>query len=142
VVYVTTSTQILIFFHDCGLFGASAGVDPKRVEEAIKVTREEFLAVTTGQKPITALDLKTAKDYLIGKVIMDLEDSESVAQYFGMKQLLTGRVETPEELFAKFNAVTLEEIQGIADKLIQPDQLRLALIGPFKQAKNFEKFLN
>jgi predicted Zn-dependent peptidase len=137
--YVHSDTD---FFHDCGLFGASAGVDPKRVEEAIKVTREEFLTVTTGQKPITALDLKTAKDYLIGKVIMDLEDSESVAQYFGMKQLLTGRVETPEELFAKFNAVTLEEIQGIADKLIQPDQLRLALIGPFKQAKNFEKFLN
>jgi predicted Zn-dependent peptidase len=136
--YVHSDTD---FYHDCGLFGASAGVDPKRVMEAIKVTREEFLAVANGQKPLTALDLKTAKDYLMGKVIMDLEDSESVAQYFGMKQLLMGKIETPEELFAKFNAVTLEEIQTVAQHLIQPEQLRLALIGPFKKPELFEAFI-
>ncbi len=32
----------LDFFHDTGMFGASAGVDPQRVEEALKVTIDQF----------------------------------------------------------------------------------------------------
>lgn len=129
------------YYHDTGVFGASAGVDPKRVEEAVEVTINEFFAVINGKKPITAAELQKAKDFISGKFILDLEDSESVAQYFGMKELLLGRIETPTELLNKFMAVTLDEVHQVAKQLIKPGELRFAIIGPFQKKEMFEKLI-
>ncbi len=129
------------FYHDIGLFGGSAGVDPKRVEEAVSVTIAEFAAVADGTKPVTAAELQRAKDYITGKFVLDLEDSESVAQYFGMKELLLGEIETPDELLKKYMAVTLDEVNSLAKEFLIRDQLRFAIIGPFKDKGVFEKLL-
>ncbi|MBD3279649.1 MAG: hypothetical protein GF390_02980, partial [Candidatus Pacebacteria bacterium] len=40
-------------YHDAGVLGASAGVDPERVKEALKVTVGEFNELASGNKPIT-----------------------------------------------------------------------------------------
>jgi predicted Zn-dependent peptidase len=129
------------FYHDIGLFGGSAGVDPKRVEEAVTVTIAEFSAIADGTKPVTEAELKRAKDYITGKFVLDLEDSESVAQYFGMKELLLGKIETPDELLKKYMAVTLDEVNNLAKDFLMKEQLRFAIIGPFKDKKVFEKLL-
>lgn len=125
--------------HDGGIFGASAGVDPTRIEEALKVTIGEFTSLIDGSKPIISDDLKKAKDYVAGKMTLGLEDSESVAQFFGMKQLLMDKIETPDEVMAKLNAVSTDEIMAVAKRLIKPGQLRLAVIGPFENKAKFEK---
>lgn len=124
------------YFQDVGVFGAAAGVDPNRAAEALKVTIGEFLSLADGSRPITEAELQRAKDYVVGKTILGLEDSESVAQYYGMKQLLRGTIETPDEVLEKIRAVKLVELHQIAQQLIKKEQLRLAIIGPFKdQAK-------
>lgn len=125
-------------YHDTGFFGASAGVDQTRVEEAVKVIRAEFEAATSaGAKPITQVELQKAKDYVAGKMVLGLEDSEAVAQFFGMKQLLLDEVLSPEEVLAKYNALTLKEVQAVADELIKLGELRLAVIGPYKEPQVF-----
>lgn len=129
------------YYHETGMVGASAGVDPKRVEEAIEVTVAEFQAVADGSKVITAEELKKAKDYTSGKLILSLEDSQSVAQYYGMKQLLSGEIITPDEVLKRYNQVTLEEVQALATQLIQANQVRLAVIGPYKSEAKFKKAL-
>jgi predicted Zn-dependent peptidase len=127
--------------HDGGVFGASAGVDPNRIEEALEVTINEFTSLVDGKKPVTEEDLKKAKDYVAGKMTLGLEDSESVAQFFGMKQLLHNKIETPEEVMEKLQAVNLEEVTAVAKRLIKPGQMRLAVIGPFTEKAKFEKVL-
>jgi predicted Zn-dependent peptidase len=134
--YVHSDTD---FYHDVGLFGASAGVDPRRVEEAVKVTADEFYALADGRKPVTAEELQRAKDYITGKFVLDLEDSESVAQYFGMKQLLLGKIETPQELLERYMSATLDELNQMARELIKKDALRFAVIGPFEDRSVFER---
>lgn len=134
--YVHSDTD---FYHDVGLFGASAGVDPKRVEEAVKVTADEYYALVDGRKPVAPEELQRAKDYITGKFVLDLEDSESVAQYFGMKQLLLGRVETPEELLQRYMSTSLDEVNALAKEIIEKNQLRFAVIGPFEDRSVFER---
>jgi len=136
--YVHSDTDM---YHDTGVFGGAAGVDPKRVEEALSVTINEFMATTNGSKPLTTADLQNAKDYVAGKMVLGFEDSESVAQYYGMKQLLTGIIEEPEAVLAKINAVQLDEVQAVAQELLQEKEMRLALIGPFKKPELFEQFV-
>ena len=131
------------YYHDAGTFGAAAGVDPKRVEEAVKVVMEELFALanTTGSKKITAVEVKRAKDYLTGKTILDFEDSESIANYYGSKQLLEGKVTTQEEALAKISAVTLQDVQQVAKRLLDKKALYFAMIGPFESDEKFRKIL-
>ncbi len=129
-------------YHDVGLFGASAGVDPKRVEEAMKVTLNEFYDVAAGQKPITDGELQRAKEYLAGKMALNYEDSQSVAQYYGMKQLLLNKIETLPEVLEGLRAVTLDEVTQVAQDLIKPGAARLAVIGPYKKDEPFQAVLD
>lgn len=126
--------------HNSGVFGAVAGVDPKRVDEAIEVTMAEFTGLIAGDRPaLTAAELARAKSYIAGKTALGLEDSESVARYLGSKQLLENVITTPQEVLQHIEAVTLDDLQTLVGKLIQPGQLRLAVIGPFEDADSFEK---
>ena len=131
------------YYHDAGTFGAAAGVDPARVEEAVKVVMEELfrLADTAGSKKITADEVKHAKDYLTGKTILDFEDSESIANYYGSKQLLEGKITTQEEALAKISAVTFHNVQKVAKRLLAKNALYFAMIGPFESDEKFRDIL-
>lgn len=129
-------------FHDGGVLETSAGVDPARVEEAIKVIKDEYYSVLDGKNTFTQEELQRAKEYVIGKMILSYEDSESVAQHFGMKYVLLGKVETPEEVMKKIKEVKIEEVLEIAKKVIKQNELRMAVIGPYKHREMFEKLID
>lgn len=128
-------------YHDTGLFGASAGVETSKVFEAVEVIQSEFTALKNGNKPITAEELRKAKEHIIGTTILGLEDSRSVAQYFGMKQLLDDTIETPDVILDKIKAVTLEQMDELVKELVKENEMRLAVIGPYEKEEEFEKFI-
>jgi predicted Zn-dependent peptidase len=129
------------YYHETGVVGASAGVDPKRVLEAIKVIRAECDDLASGKKPITETELQKAKEYIAGMTVLSLEDSESVAQYFGTKQLLQDKIETPYEALEKIQAVTIDQVAALA-KRIFAEKPKLAVIGPFSNKEDFEKLIS
>lgn len=129
------------YYHNTGIVGANAGVDPKRVYEAIEVIRAEFSDLASGKKPVTETELQKAKEYISGMTVLSLEDSESVAQYFGSKQLLMDKIETPDEALAKVQAVTVEQVTALAKKLFAGPP-KLAVIGPFDDKAKFQELLN
>ncbi len=121
------------YFHDTGSVAAGAGVDPKRTQEAIQVIKDECLAVGEGRRPIDSQELERAKEYNIGSLQLSLEDSRSVAQFYGMRQLLRREIETPEEVVERLRKVTVEEVNSVAKELLLADQMRLAVIGGLKE---------
>lgn len=127
--YIHASTD---FYHDGGTFGAAAGVDPHRIVEAITATKQEFRALL-GEKPVTEAELQGAKQNIIGRLALEMEDSQSVAYWYGMRLLLDGKLETPEEVVKRVEQVTLSQVREVGEQLIHEDQMRLALIGPFKE---------
>jgi len=129
------------YYHDCGVFGASAGVDPKRVHEAISVIIDEFDQIASGKKPVTAEELQRAKDHLFGKITLSLEDSRGVAQYFGLESVLEGEIEDLEETLEKIKSVTIEQIQELVKELIKPEEMRFGLIGPYENPEEFKKYI-
>jgi len=66
---------------------------------------------------------------------LGLEDSQSVAQFYGLKQLLHNEIESPDSVVKKLRAVTIEDIQALVKKLVKPGELRFGLIGEFDQDK-------
>lgn len=129
------------YYHDTGIIGASAGVDPQRAEEAVQVVLSECRAVGSGEKPVTDDELSKAKEYIAGTLLLSLEDSKDVAQYFGLKKLLLNEVETPEEALAKIQAVTKEQVTELAKQVFIQSKPKLAIIGPFADESVFNKIL-
>lgn len=125
---------------DAGTLVATAGVDPSRAEEAVKVMMEELDKI---RKPgnITSEELKKAKEYMKGHFVLELEDSRSVASFFSHEEILESQVDTPEEVIAKIDAVNLEQVQAVATKYLVNDTLNMAIIGNFEDGQKFENLL-
>lgn len=128
------------YYHDAGVFGAAAGVDPRRIHEAVQVIVDEFQQLSSAKNAITQQELDRAREFAMGTLVLSLEDSQSVAQYYGVRQLLQRKIDTPDAVIERLKRVTLEEINLLAQTLLKSGEMRLALIGPFEQAE-FEKYV-
>lgn len=128
------------YYHDAGVFGAAAGVDPRRIHEAVQVIIDEFSQLSSANKAVSQQELDRAREFAMGTLVLSLEDSQSVAQYYGVRQLLQRKIDTPDAVIERLKRVTLEEINLLAQTLLKSGEMRLALIGPFEQAE-FEKYV-
>lgn len=129
------------FYHDCGNFITQAGVTNNldKVKEAIKVILEEHNKIKSGD--IKKEELLKIKEMIKGRLMLSMEDSMNIASFFGTKKILQDKIETPEEIIKRIEAVTVGEIAELAKNIFTPDKLNFALIGPFED-KNFGNILN
>ena len=126
-------------YHDAGSLVAQAGVMPKNIDQAIRVILDEFgkLAV----EPVSEVELKKAKEYLKGKLILEMEDSKEVSNLFGLMELLEGKIRDQKELIANIEKVSAEDIQTTAKEIFVDQSLNLAIVGPYKDKTKFERNL-
>jgi predicted Zn-dependent peptidase len=136
--YVKTGSE---HYQDVGHMTSFAGLDPKRVEEGITVIVAEYAKIASSKPGITKEELSKAKEFLKGHFVLELEDSRAVAGLFAQSEILEKKIETPEELIAKIDKVTMEEIEATAKKYFKENQLNLAIIGNFPDRQRFEKLL-
>ncbi len=128
-------------YTDGGILGAKAGVNIERAAEAVQAVAAEFYKIGSAKIPVEEKELAKARNYLTGRVVLSLESSQAVAQYYGLRRLLLDRIEDPDEVIEKIQAVTVEEVQDLASRLLKPEKLRVALIGPFEDKQEFEELL-
>lgn len=136
--YVHTAAE---HYADVGHLVTQAGVDLKKMEEAIKVILEEYRKVAKAGQ-VEKKELTKAKEFLKGRLILELEDSKNVASLFGSSELLEGKIRTPAEMIAEVEKVRQEDLVRVAEDIFRPERLNLAVIGPFEDGKKFEKLLN
>ncbi len=126
-------------YEDTGVFMIQAGLDKRRIDEAITAILQELKKVRTGG--VTASELKKAKEFLKGKLILDLEASDSVATWLSRQLLFEDSIKTPAEQVKRLERVTAAEIKTVAREVMQQSHLNLALIGPMKDAAPFSRLL-
>ena len=128
------------FYTDAGMFVASAGVDNARLENAVVAIMKEFTKMR--DELVSPEELDRAKQYQIGKMSLGLEDSEEVAEFYGMQNLLEHSIASPEEIEAQVMAVTAEDVQAVAKELFKDEYLRLALVGPKQDVEKLDGLLH
>ncbi|MBU0578316.1 insulinase family protein [Patescibacteria group bacterium] len=135
--YIRTTTDD---YTDTGAISTSAGVDLSRVDMAITAILEEYRKIM--ESPVDADELNKAKEFMKGKIILRLEDSEEYAHLMGKQALLYPEIDSVDEILKKIDAVTAESVQKLSQKLFAEENLRLAMIGPFKNDKHFAGLLH
>ena len=125
---------------DTGFLFTRAGVDNKRIEQAIKSILKEYSKI--AHQKVSSSEIRKAKDSVKGGALIDMESSDAQASFVGMQELLTGKILTLEQEFAKIEKVTVNDIQRVAKDVFRLNRLNLALVGPFKDKSKFEKLLD
>ena len=129
-------------YTDAGYIGTYAGVDIKRIDEAIKVVLNEHYQLASGKNIISKSELRKAKEYVKGHLALSLEDTGAVGSFFGVRELLLGKIETPEDVYKGIDKVTIDDVLRVAKEFFVPERLNLAIIGPYKNQKRFEKLVS
>jgi predicted Zn-dependent peptidase len=126
-------------YQDVGLFSIIAGLDKNRIHQAIKLILDEVRKIK--KNGITIEELKKAQEFLKGHIILEMENSASVAEWFGRQEILIGATKTPEQKIAEVMKLTKSQIDSTAKKIFKTKKLNLALIGPYRNEKEFKKLL-
>jgi predicted Zn-dependent peptidase len=124
---------------DTGTFYTSAGVDVARVDEAITTILAELRKI--ADEPVPADELEKARGYAKGRFVLRLESPQGTIQYGLRREVLEGEIEDPDELLARLDEVTVEDVQKVARDLFADKRLYLALVGPFDDPARFEALL-
>lgn len=124
---------------DTGFLATRAGVKNDKVKKAISVILEEYRRIS--KEKISKEDLFNAKENIKGKMAISLESSDSKASFFGLQELLTKKILTPKEICDKIDNVKEEDVLNVAKDIFRPENLNLALIGPFKEKSKFSSLL-
>lgn len=126
-------------YEDTGNLIIQSGLDKTRITSAIGAIFEELDKVVRGG--VTEEELSRAKECVKGRLVLALEDSSQVADWYAKQELLLGEILTPEEKLKKVFAVTAGDIKKVAKDVIQKKKMSIALIGPFRDETPFAKFL-
>ena len=118
-VYTVEST--MASYSDTGVWSIYFGCDPHDVNKCLRLVRHELDRVM--QKPLSDRQLKAAKQQLKGQIAIACDNREQFALDFGKSFLHYGWEKDLNNLFAKIDKVTAEDIQKVANELFATERL-------------------
>jgi predicted Zn-dependent peptidase len=126
-------------YTDAGSLYAQAGVDIKRIDDAVSTIATELH--TIAKEAVPEGELEKGKSFAKGRFVLQLETSQGLVMFGLRREVLEGKTPDPEEILAELDKVTAEDVQRVAQDVIERRGLNLAVIGPFDDAARFEKLL-
>ncbi|GAB4359479.1 MAG: pitrilysin family protein [Bryobacter sp.] len=117
----------LMAYRDNGYMAVYAGTSPQSVRRVVESVMEEFRSLK--QELVSQEELRRAKEYLKGSLLLSLESTNSRMSNLARQQMFFGRFATMEELIASVESVTAEEVQELANENFQPEKLSLTVLG-------------
>jgi predicted Zn-dependent peptidase len=118
-------------YSGAGAFGVYAGVQPSKVHEAVGIVTDVLTDVAAHG--LTDAEVARGKGQVKGGLVLGLEDASSRMSRIGKAELVYGEVLCVDELLARVNAVTPDDIREVAGDLLGRPRC-LAVIGPFEES--------
>jgi len=126
-------------YQDVGSYIIRAGVDKEKVSLTLRVILSELRKIK--KYGISKEELKRAKDYFQGVMLLSLEDSSVLSSWYARQGLFLKQMTTPQQRLKRVKIVKTEDIKSLANRLFRKNSLNLAVIGPFKNSAPFLRVL-
>ena len=128
----------LALLRDSGVMQVSMGVDPENVEQALAATMGELSRLRDG---VSEEELERSRRLAAGRMLMGMEDTRAVSAWNGGQALLHDEVHSVDEVNERYQAVTAEDIERLANQYLLEDELRLAVVGPSGEVERLRELL-
>jgi predicted Zn-dependent peptidase len=115
-------------FADTGQIGLYVGTRPDNLAEAMDVVAGELGRLR--EAPATEEELDRARENVKARVVLSQESSGARMNRLGGSLLFDLPLLDTDELMARFDAVTLDDLRELADELWAPERMCAAGIGP------------
>jgi predicted Zn-dependent peptidase len=126
-------------FADTGSITVYAGIKTENLPLAVRTILEQLALLK--EVVVSETELSKAKEMAKGRLLLRMEDSHNVAGWVGGQEVLTGQILTVDQVLAIVDAITADDIRGLAQELMVADKLRIAVVGPVKTDEPLEDLL-
>ncbi len=135
--YVKTDAE---FYSDSGYLVTQAGVPTAKTNKAVEIILDEYRRLRTELIP--SKELNRAKDMLQGRLLLQMESTDNLANWYAKQAVLREKIITPADFMKKIKSITPADLQKTAKKIFVDKGLNLAVIGRVKDDafKNIFKF--
>jgi predicted Zn-dependent peptidase len=123
-------------YEDAGQFGVYAASSPEHTEELLEVTSNVMMSVTDK---VTDAEVARAKAQLKTSLVMNLESASSRADQIARQFLAFGIVPAISTLVEKIEAVTPEQVRGLAARLFQNKVPAISAVGQLSHLSTHQK---
>jgi predicted Zn-dependent peptidase len=114
-------------FTDAGIFQIYAGTSPEQLDEVLDLSLAELRRVL--REPVPEDELRLVKDQSIASILLGLESTSARAGTLARQEIVHGRRIPPDEVIARIEAVTPEDLLRIAREHIRTETLALGALG-------------
>ncbi|MEK0450391.1 MAG: hypothetical protein RL088_2659 [Verrucomicrobiota bacterium] len=122
----------MVTLEDTGALQISAGLDPAKLEPAIRCIVKEIAAL--AERGPTRKELQMAQDYTIGQTLMGLESTTNQIMWMGESLLSYKNVLRPDDVEHKIHAVQPRDIRNVAAECRKRARIGVAVVGKVTDA--------
>jgi predicted Zn-dependent peptidase len=115
-------------YQDGGQVGLYVGTRAENIDEAVSVVTTELERIRST--PAGAEELARAEENLKGRVVLALESTGARMNRLGSEILAGAPLLSLDEVMARIDAVTIDDVAELAAELWAPERLSCAGIGP------------
>lgn len=117
-------------FADTGVFSIYAGMNPVQAERVFELVAEEIASVK--ETPFPPKLIEVTKEQMVSNFIIGTESTLNRMTSAGASLLLRGCVEETEEIIAKIEAVTPEDVLEAARAVLRTEEMSYSAVGNLK----------
>lgn len=118
-------------YRNNGLFGVYAATSADKVEELSKVALEQIQKMRTD---ITDKEFRRTKAQFEASLLMSRENNNVLCEQIVNQTMIFGRSFTNEEIMAKINAVTIDDVMKMTDRILA-SKASVVTVGKFDATK-------
>jgi predicted Zn-dependent peptidase len=126
-------------FLDAGSFGVYAAVDPTNGRQAVEALISELRRLAAG---VPEEELHKARELAKGRMLLRMEDTRAVSGWLGGQEILSGEIQSPEDVIAHIDAVTTGDLKRVVERLLHREKLNMAVVGPHRSERRFLPLLD
>ncbi|MBM3945721.1 MAG: insulinase family protein, partial [SAR202 cluster bacterium] len=127
-----------VHYRDCGAFFINAGVDPKKLADALAAVLDQ---VAEAKEGIPQEELDKARRLSSGRLMLRMEDTRAVSHWFGAQETLMDEIREAADIVKSLERVTTADLRRVSNDLLRPEQLNLAVVGRCRPSQRLEKAL-
>ena len=120
-----------VAYHDAGSISVGMGTAPEHVAEVLDIVCSELDLL--GREGITERELAIAQGNLRAETLLACEDSGARMSRIGAGLLLHDEILPVDQVLARVEAVTLEEVRAAAGEMLAAPRT-LSVVGPFDES--------
>jgi predicted Zn-dependent peptidase len=115
-------------YSDAGAVKMYVGSTTGNVEEAARIIAEQLDRIR--DETVTEEELQRTKEQLKSSTILAMESTAARMTRIGRSVITGSELLTPEEISARIDAVTTDDVQRLANEHLKLDNMYLAAVGP------------